>query len=864
MTRGARQISGLVGAAMGGVSLAALLLPTIARADAIETIIVTAEKRSEDLQNTPIAISAFTADKISKQNILGPEQLQFNVPSMTFGQQSSYSFITLRGISTDTSTTSAEPSVATYEDGVYTGVAFTQNIPTFDLERIEVLRGPQGTLYGRNAAGGVVNFITKLPDFTPEANASVSYSSFNAVQADGGVTGALLDDTVAGRISVQYLRRDPFRLNLLTGQKEDNLNSLSARGAILIKPDDDLSVTLRASIMHQSTTNPYEMISTASLDGFTSPATPLGIFNLPASTLALFGLISPADLVTLNTQVGGGSIADYYSHVTGEPVVQAGPIPPDPTKTTQIASAVPALYKINGNNFSATIDWQAGPVSIKSISAYRYSHLYFIQDSTGFSTAEVVFDPLVHGSHQWTQEVDLSGKAFDDRLDWLAGFFYLHDSAIASTNIYLPGSSDQAKIGFSYGVPGGVPGGPIYPFNLSNPALPFLFQIFAADPLTHVVMNGPNWTGGTVTAGVTDPSTAFLGFATKQQSQSVAGFAQVTYKLTDALRITGGLRYTVDDKSVVRTLHSNLIETFINFGALTPVAPDGTPRLCDRQNLSKTWSALTGTAGVDYDAAPGTMVYAKYSRGYKAGGFNPGECGKPFDPEHLTSYEAGVKSVFWDGQILTNAALYYYDYSKIQFTLFVPNQSFIRNAGSATAWGAELEYQIDPSSVPGLQLDGSLSYENSAYGAGSFSDPALIVPTPPGISIKGNELIRAPDVKLNLGGQYSIATDGIGTFLFRMEGSYTDTIFNDIFNGKAPFESTFTQPAYWVANARLTWTPVDSPFEVQLFVDNLSNTYYATNRVGFNTPTALDTVAGQFALPRTFGFRIFAKFGGTE
>src|SRR5262249_36588847 len=156
----------------------------------------------------------------------------------------------------------------------------------------------------------------------------------------------------------------------------------------------------------------------------------------------------------------------------------------------------------------------------------------------------------------------------------------------------------------------------------------------------------------------------------------------------------------------VRTLHSNLIATFIDFGALPPVAPDGTPHLCDQQKLSKSWSAITGTAGVDYDAAQDTLLYAKYSRGYKAGGFNPGECGKPFDPEHLTSYEAGVKSIFLDGQLLTNFAAYYYDYTNIQFTLFVPNQSFIRNAGSATAYGFEIEYQIQPESVKGLELDG--------------------------------------------------------------------------------------------------------------------------------------------------------------
>ncbi len=478
MKNGAYKNSAIARAALGGVALAALLLPVVAQAEGIETVVVTAEKRSENLQTTPIAISAFTADKIARQNILGPEQLQFNVPSMTFGQQSSYSFITLRGISTDTSTTSAEPSVATYEDGVYTGTAFSQNIPAFDLERIEVLRGPQGTLYGRNAAGGVVNFITKSPSFTPEADASISYGNYNSIQADAGVTGGLIDDMVAGRLSIQYMHHDGYRLNLFSGQRDDALDHISGRGALLVKPSDDLSITLRGSVMHQTTTNAYEMLSSASLDGFTTPSTPLGIFNLPAATLSAFGLISPADFATLNTQVAGGSIADYYSHVTGLPVAQAGVNPPDPTKTTAMATSVPGLYKIDGHGFSGTVDWQAGPVSVKSISAFRYSRLYFVQDSTGFSTAEVVFDPLVHSSNQFTQEVDFSGQAFDDRLDWLAGIFYLHDSAKASTNIFLPGSSDAAKIGFSYGVPTGVPGGPIFPFNLSRSG--------AAEPLSNL------------------------------------------------------------------------------------------------------------------------------------------------------------------------------------------------------------------------------------------------------------------------------------------------------------------------------------------------------------------------------------------
>src|SRR5262249_49942881 len=148
-----------------------------------------------------------------QQHIAGAEQLQFITPSMTYGQLSSYSFITLRGIGTDLVTTSGEPGVATYEDNVYTGSLFQQDVPDFDLERIEILRGPQGTLYGRNANGGVVNYITKAPSLDPGADLAVTYGDYNTVQVDACATGALIGDVVAGRFSIRYRHHDGYRQN---------------------------------------------------------------------------------------------------------------------------------------------------------------------------------------------------------------------------------------------------------------------------------------------------------------------------------------------------------------------------------------------------------------------------------------------------------------------------------------------------------------------------------------------------------------------------------------------------------------------------------------------------------------------------
>jgi len=171
--RGASQLArrGLVGTA----ALGALTMASVAHAQTTSNrsvgvtlgeIVVTAQKREQNLQKTAVAVTALTSDRIQQANIAQPVQLQFRVPSMTFGYQSGYTYLTLRGVGNDT-TVNAESSVATYLDGVYTGALISESVPSYDLARIEVLRGPQGTLYGRNTTGGVINYITRDPSFTP-------------------------------------------------------------------------------------------------------------------------------------------------------------------------------------------------------------------------------------------------------------------------------------------------------------------------------------------------------------------------------------------------------------------------------------------------------------------------------------------------------------------------------------------------------------------------------------------------------------------------------------------------------------------------------------------------------------------------
>jgi iron complex outermembrane receptor protein len=849
----------------------------------IEEIVVTAEKRASTVQSTAAAITAFSSDTIEQQHLYKPDQLQFSVPSMTYGMQSGYSFITLRGIGTDVTTLAAEPSVATYQDGVYTGALFTQDVPSYDLERIEVLRGPQGTLYGRNADGGVVNFITKPPSFQPEATASVQYGNYNAVQVDAGGSTALISDVVAGRFGFRYAKRDGYRDNQVNGYDPvDNYYGLSGRVAFLIKPNENLDITLRAAYGRNDNSQPYELITSypvppvtadtgdpiagadpfglVNLTGVPFGPLPLGIFSVPAALIPP-GLLSPTDIAALN----GGSIADYYGLNS-----QPGPIPPDPEKSLNTTTATQTKFDSTMKNTSATVEWTGDAATFRSITAYRYGKYSFSQDSTGGGTPAVVFNPGKQWSKQFTQEFNFFGSALDQKLDWLVGTYYFRENAQFTTTVWLPTTNDYTLAGLATTNPAYNPTDPnSYPLQLIPQAF-FPYDFFQmplgpGDELKTVLISGPDYftyPPGTPAGGIRTgqvPATAFLGFTLDQTSTSAAGFAQLTYHITDALRLTGGLRYTQDDKDIQRSLHSNLIETFIQLGFAPAVAPDGTPALCDDQHLSKSWNAWTSTGVVEYDLSEQTMVYAKYSKGYKAGGYNPGECGEPFDPENVAAYEVGLKSTFWNDQIRTNLASYWYNYDNIQFTLYVPNQSYIRNAGKAEAYGGEVEFLARPNFLEGLQLDGSVSYEHSEYTQGVFRDVAGIYAN--GISIKGNELIRAPKWKFNVGVQYEFLIGNLGNLLLRVEESYTDTYYNEIFNDQAPLTSATTQPSYWLGNARLIWTSPSSQYEAQAFVENFTDEKWAMNRVSFNTPSALDTVAGQFGNPRIYGLRLTMHMG---
>ncbi|MCW0200095.1 TonB-dependent receptor [Sphingopyxis sp.] len=861
-------------------------------------IVVTAQKREENIQKTPIAITAVTSDRIAQGGLDQPQKLQFTVPSMNFSIASGFTYISLRGIGNNAASLT-DSTVATYQDGVYTGMMLAQSVPTFDLQRIEVLRGPQGTLYGRNTTGGVINYISKDPDFEFGAAGDVSYGNYDAVEVNAGLTGPLVEDKIAVRASFHYDDHDGYYRNIAINRREYAGNSIGGRLAVLLRPAENLSITVRADMARSKTTDGYARVQTASLDGgLSDDAHPLGIFSQPASFfVANPGYLSPADIAKLN----GGSIAQYYG------LIEGGQYSPDnPAKSGTFANWYPTVYRTKASGVSLTANWDLGDVNVKSISAYRYGDLYNTGDIGGRFTPGAYVLPINETNKQYTQEFNVSGKAFGDRLDWLAGAFYYHMDGANYTATYLPAVAQylQANVNLA-----NAPGSP-FAYNLNAPALAPLSSLPGTFPSVYQTASftGPGFPGfqnipadGPTTIGSTIPVAPFFGFAMTQKSDSYAGFVQATYHVTDALRVTGGFRYTIDRKVATRNVHSNFIYDltaatiyqYVQGGILppeayTPEAIAAAANLCNAERTPKTWRAPTGMISVDYDAAEHVLTYAKASWGYKAGGMNNGECGTSYDPEYLASYEGGVKAVMADGQILTNLAFYYYDYKDIQFATYSNNTSHILNAASATAFGVELEYAIRPRFAEGWQLDGSASFQDSQYGAGCFGDPANTnnagflstpkqacpatvinpntgqeVPIGASANIKGNPLLRAPRWKTNFGLQYSTDVGGFGNIMARVDAAWTSKKYNAIWADKIPGTEKSADKPYWVVNAVLGWTSPDKRYAAELFGENITNSRYYDNLNLVNTPSTMYTVIGAMAAPRTYGVRFRAKFGSS-
>lgn len=782
------------------VGVAGFALTPVAQA-VIEEIVVTAQKRESVLQDTPIAITAFSEDSIERNQIEDFRDIAMRTPGLVFAQTDGMSIIALRGVGLDITSLGGETAIAAYQDGVYLGQSFTLSMPSFDLERIEVLRGPQGTLYGRNATGGAVNLITRGPSFDNDANIALTYKDYDHIKVEAGATGGL-SDIVAIRGSVVYDdRQEGFRDQVAIGGETDGDESVTGNFSMLITPSEALDITLRANITEQETGyGTFENLQFAPTGGtFISPANTGGFFNFPDPAL------------------GGLSLADVFG--LNFPVATTGNTPTD-EDDLDVAGEFRNKQEYDVWGTSATVDWDVGNVTIKSITAYRDIEWKRLSDEDGTNLQLLTLDG-VQEAETFTQEINISGTSFDDRLEWLVGGYYFDEDASAEF-LYDLGDLQlfyEALIGL---------------FSAGAPLAPGSFETFS--------VGNPLALGIGRRQGENLP-TPFLHFTMDQESESIAAFGEAKYHVTDDFAVTAGARWTRDEKDVSRSLTSNFV-ALLDPSGLCIDAPD-----------DNDWSEVTGNVIAEYALNDRSMVFGKVSRGYKAGGFNPGECAGGFDPETIYAYELGYKTQFADDQVQINSALFYYDYEDIQINRFINNASSVTNAAKAEIFGFESEFVFAPQAAEGLLISGSIGYLDTEYDDATFADP---INGGAAIDVSGNNLVRAPEWKFSLAAQYRFRVENFGEIVLQADANHSDSYYFDVFEGELFNQSEMEQDAYTIANVRASWLADQGDYEVMLFVENVTDELYAETRVAVGTTGA---VIGQFSAPRTWGIRFSAKFG---
>jgi iron complex outermembrane receptor protein len=479
----------------------------------------------------------------------------------------------IRGIGSNQLNIGSDPDVATIIDGIYIArpVGSVQNF--LDVDHVEVLKGPQGTLYGRNATGGVISIISKVPtrDWTGEIETGIG--NYTDISGHAAIGGPLVKDRVLVRLAIGGESRDGYFYNVFDKSRIDNLGVLQGRATVDILPAEGWRVRL------------------------------IGDFLRERDSRGAAAFVTAPGPATLNF---------------GQPILSSRFVADE---------NAPLGNVIDGRGVSATIDKDFGAFTATSITGYRYS-AYSSRldlDFTSFNFADN--QAQTEKSKTFTQELRLASSP-GGRFSWIAGLYYLNEDATTSNN---------------------------YTFYTSNSVL--------------------------VIAGAT-------------RTKAYAGFGQISYNLTDKLKLTAGGRYSDETRSANVSSRTVATSTFAG---------------------SASYHAFTPKFGIDYTVSPNVLLYASATRGFKSGGFNAtSTTNPPFLPEGVWSYEAGFKTELFDRRLRLNGSAFYMDYSNLQVIVSVPGKpSTINNAASARIKGAELEAQLQVGG--GLTLNAGLSLLDAKY-----------------------------------------------------------------------------------------------------------------------------------------------------
>ena len=769
----------------------------------VSDIVVTAQRREQKLNDVGIAVSVVSAKDLRALNINNATDIVRAIPNLKYNAYGSSQVVfNIRGVSQNDYGDQQEPPVAVYQDDSYAASITTAGFPIFDLARTEALRGPQGTLFGRNATGGAVQFISNQPTHQFGGYASATTGSFNQSVFEGAINGGLTD-TLAARISGIYDRDSGYIKNLLPGGADLGANNhWATRGILQWDPGSDFHARLTVRYARADRERQAGVYTL-------TPACPNAQFQgelLPANQVCDYW--NNYGGVSYNNGVPG-SVANGYAN----PAIAASQ-GGNPWRTYSAGENY-----VDRKQFAATLrlEGKVGAFDVTSITDYQNLAKFYIESDDGVPGLPYVegaaLPPFTTGPCASAPTITCyaSGTIFYQR---------------ARTQQITQELRAAANLGANY-----------LTFGAFGMLLTGNYGAKYATPFDQY-----------------DPTVRFY-----QRTRSFAVFAQDEYKFDDHWKLIVGARYWRDSKLAWYTAKEAISGLSVNWGPsginfFDPTdAADAAGITVTPSAAKPTYDGVTARAELDYKPEPDTLIYASYNRGSKSGGFTfstgtpfPGQAlidtlnNIPYRPETLNDYELGLKTKI-GRDVQLNLAAFYYDYKNYQAYVQVGYTQLVRNL-PATIKGIEAELTAHP--IEGFTLQGSAAVQDSKVKNVLLPDGATLVnhdlPQAPGFS--GNALVR---YEFGVGGaRVSLQGDALYT------GKFCFSVLC------APDER---QGAYHVENARIGVIPAGGKLELAFFVNNLFNRVYRS--YAFDGSLYWGDALSVYGKPRTWGLTARMNFG---
>jgi iron complex outermembrane receptor protein len=842
-------------------------------------IVVIAQGREQRLQDVPIAVSAVTAESLQNSGANDIRQLNQLAPSLLVSSTGSEAngSARIRGIGTVGDNPGLESSVAVFIDGVYrsrTGAGLNE---LGEIDRIEVLRGPQGTLFGRNASAGLINIVSRGPEFTFGGNAEATYGNFDHIRLAGGVTGPIGNGGLAYRLDGVYVQRDGFYDDVTNGGTINDRDRYFIRGQLLWEANPDITFRLIGDYTNRDESCCAAVYATTEL----APDN--------AGLLDLTNPIIPV-LTALGLQIPSRN--DIYDR--------------------QVSITPGRNYNGGTEDYgiSLQMDWDIGGSTLTSITAYREYDSSQASD-TDYGTVDILFRAddgnQFRRFETFSQELRLQGEAFGGVLDWLVGVYYANEDLTLRENI---------KFGNQYGA--------FAPCRLVlaiNPGLIDTAQSGCVSAPGRALLTGatsPLGAAGPLIVAGLDNLATINGLGSDgteyfQNSENYAIFTHNIISITDNLDLTLGVRYTNESKRFNATFNNTNTVCPVQRALFTPLLASPLGALaggiiglsCQGNSTSelnglvlndtRDEDEITGTAILSYRPIDDLLVYASYSHGYKSGGFNldqsalnvplfnPAVAGTTaalqFEPEIVDAFEVGAKYTGRDFTV--SAAAFRQEFENFQLNTFNGAVFLVQNINScgtnlngadrdgSAATGACAPGDVQPGVIAqGIELEATFqpadyvnvtagvtyvdtSYENNLVGndQGAPLDPALRL-------LPGDSLSNAPDLVVT--GSFAwtppIGNGGMSALF------YIDTRVTSGYNTGSDLRPQKEQESFALVNGRIGIRGPDQSWSLELWAQNLLDTDYT--QVAFNTPfQAPSQVFSAFlAEPRTYGVTVRTRF----